>query len=759
MKIKQINIAEFGCFKEKVFDFSDGMNIIEGENESGKSTLLLFIKFMLYGLGRKGAANVDRVRSVSWSGHTSAGSMEFSHGGCDYRIERRFVDSGRSGSEVVHLYSLDDGNEIKLSAEPGEYFLGVPREVFESSACVSQMRSSEINGEKTATSIQNLLSSADENVDTANILKKLDSARVGLLHKNRAGGSLYDDEQKIKKTQRALDEARENSFKLDTVEQKLAEAREKLGVISATLSAKEKLLSEFNKVSILRRFADMRERERERDALAKKREKLTSESLKTDFFPSQAHIAELGIASSALADAHVNTSSKQKALDAAGIVNYNTELCELGTRLEAEGGEANILGRADEKKKKIKKAKSLLILMLSCVGAAVVACAITLAVLFNIPVLACGALSVLLAAICTPTFLRQIKRTKSELAELAFAYGATPDTLPERLAECRRELALKREHEAGVELASVKLADAKSAESTAERRLATLLHKTNKALGTAPQNVSAEKTRLEAFLAEYKKLSDELISLDGSLRADRAALADYNEEELSRELQIDASTVTDKLMENTKRERDYAALQKATFENRINDLGAESIRLSTAAKDPIAISDELSRLEESYSADKRFYNALTLAMESIERAGEIMGGNVMPQIAHRAGELMAKISDEKYNTVRTTASLDLSLDSEGFAVRSDLLSAGTRDAAYLSLRISLFMRIFGSEQPPLILDEAFCQLDDKRASRLLKLLAGLCTDGAQCLLFTSHKREREFAETEGINFNALVLSN
>ncbi len=757
MRIKQINIAEFGCLKERIFEFSNGMNIIEGENESGKSTLLLFIKFMLYGLGRKGAANVDRARSVSWSGHTAAGSMLISHGENEYRIERRFVDSGRSGSESLHVYRLVDGEELKLSGEPGEYFLGVPREVFESSACVSQMRSSEINGEKTATSIQNLLSSADENVDTANILKKLDSARVGLLHKNRAGGSLYDDEKKIKITQKALDEARESSFKLDAIEQKLSEARERLNVTRNTLAAKEKLLSEFNKVSILRRFADKREREHEREKIAKAQEKLKADTLMTDFFPTQAYLAELSLSAKALAEAKANTQSKQLKLDAASVVNYDAELCALGERLEAEGGEAIVIAHVDGKKKKIKKTKGLLTLMLSCVGVAVIACAVTLAVLFNIPVLACGALSVLLAAICTPTLLVQIKRTRSELSALAEAYGALPETLPERLVECRNELLTMREHTAALELALAQLNDARAAENTAHDRLKQLLNKTAPALSATVENVRTESARLEAFLSEYKKLGDAIISLDGSIAADSASLAEYNEEELSRELQIDASTVTDNLMANTKRERDYVAYQKTTFENRINELSAESIRMSASAKDPIEIADELTRLEEGYAADKRFYNALTLAMESIERAGEIMGGNIIPQIAHRAGELMARISDDKYNTVRTTANLDLSVDSDGFAVRSDLLSGGTRDAAYLSLRISLFMRIFAGEEPPLILDEAFCQLDDKRARRLLKLLSGLCTDGAQCLLFTSHKREREFSKADKIEFNKIAL--
>ena len=49
MFIKSIHIDSFGGLSGKDFDFSRALNIIEGNNESGKSTLLSFIKFILYG--------------------------------------------------------------------------------------------------------------------------------------------------------------------------------------------------------------------------------------------------------------------------------------------------------------------------------------------------------------------------------------------------------------------------------------------------------------------------------------------------------------------------------------------------------------------------------------------------------------------------------------------------------------------------------------------------------------------------------------
>ena len=43
MRIKELNIIEFGGLCDRRFELSEGLNIFEGNNETGKSTLWLFI--------------------------------------------------------------------------------------------------------------------------------------------------------------------------------------------------------------------------------------------------------------------------------------------------------------------------------------------------------------------------------------------------------------------------------------------------------------------------------------------------------------------------------------------------------------------------------------------------------------------------------------------------------------------------------------------------------------------------------------------
>ena len=52
MKIKKIKINSYGKLKEKEINFKDGINLIYGQNEAGKSTLIKFITNSLYGISK-----------------------------------------------------------------------------------------------------------------------------------------------------------------------------------------------------------------------------------------------------------------------------------------------------------------------------------------------------------------------------------------------------------------------------------------------------------------------------------------------------------------------------------------------------------------------------------------------------------------------------------------------------------------------------------------------------------------------------------
>jgi len=53
MIIQSLHIASFGGLEDFTLDLADGANILIGPNESGKSSVAAFVKFIFYGLSSR----------------------------------------------------------------------------------------------------------------------------------------------------------------------------------------------------------------------------------------------------------------------------------------------------------------------------------------------------------------------------------------------------------------------------------------------------------------------------------------------------------------------------------------------------------------------------------------------------------------------------------------------------------------------------------------------------------------------------------
>ena len=64
MTLNELTIRGFGKFHDRTFTFSDGINILYGKNESGKSTLHSFLRAMLFGMERARGGPRRRISSL-----------------------------------------------------------------------------------------------------------------------------------------------------------------------------------------------------------------------------------------------------------------------------------------------------------------------------------------------------------------------------------------------------------------------------------------------------------------------------------------------------------------------------------------------------------------------------------------------------------------------------------------------------------------------------------------------------------------------
>ena len=94
MKLLDLHINGFGKFHDWSIRFKDGLNVIYGKNEAGKSTLHTFIRAMLFGMERQRgrAARTDQFsRYKPWDlkgGY--GGRLRLESGGHVYRLQRDF---------------------------------------------------------------------------------------------------------------------------------------------------------------------------------------------------------------------------------------------------------------------------------------------------------------------------------------------------------------------------------------------------------------------------------------------------------------------------------------------------------------------------------------------------------------------------------------------------------------------------------------------------------------------------------------------
>lgn len=124
MQIKELLLRHFGKFTDKPVRFSEGINLIYGENESGKSTIHTFLKAMFFGMERKrgrAAATDTFTQYEPWDNpNYYAGTLKFMCGDRTFCLNRQFDKYAKSAS----LFCEDDGEELSLEHGDLEVLLG-----------------------------------------------------------------------------------------------------------------------------------------------------------------------------------------------------------------------------------------------------------------------------------------------------------------------------------------------------------------------------------------------------------------------------------------------------------------------------------------------------------------------------------------------------------------------------------------------------------------------------------------------------------
>ena len=199
MRIDKLEIISFGKFKNKTIDLKSGVNIIAGNNESGKSTVISFIYAMFYGFGESRGKSLSlREKYTPWDGGVCEGKLSLTTDDGEKITIYRKAGSAKK-YDTLMVYDTNTANELSVS--PTE-LIGIGSDTFLKTLCVKQLACVTDGGnEEMLGKLSNIASTADENLSYEKARKILENSRREISPKRGDGGKLSEITKRISETE------------------------------------------------------------------------------------------------------------------------------------------------------------------------------------------------------------------------------------------------------------------------------------------------------------------------------------------------------------------------------------------------------------------------------------------------------------------------------------------------------------------------------------------------------------------------------
>lgn len=211
MIIKELGLLNFGKFEDKKIELQEGINLIYGRNEKGKSTIVNFIDGIFYGFSRDSLVKKVRddlfEKSRPWNSNLYRGYIILNDKGEDFRISRDF---DKDECSILNLKTADDLSDdprifmYSRIPQPGVLFFDLNRKIYKSTFFIGQ-RLSQLDSDASVelqNRINNFSVSEDENVDLSKVIERMKEDLYDIGTKKRKLseiGRINDELEKISK--------------------------------------------------------------------------------------------------------------------------------------------------------------------------------------------------------------------------------------------------------------------------------------------------------------------------------------------------------------------------------------------------------------------------------------------------------------------------------------------------------------------------------------------------------------------------------
>ena len=257
MKINKLKINSYGKLKDRELEFEDNINIVHGNNEAGKSTLLKFISNSFYGISKNknGKEMSDFEKYMPWIGEEFSGKLE-------YELDNQekfeiFRDFRKKNPKIFNENMEDISKQFNIDKSKGNEFFyeqtNVDETLFLSTILMNQQ---EVKLDKQDQNIliqkvANLVGTGEDNVSYKRAIDRINRRVLDEIGTERSRGKpinvISDRIEELEGQKEKLEKSIDIKYEIEEKRNYLAEEIEALESKNRILKEK-KLLQENDKI-------------------------------------------------------------------------------------------------------------------------------------------------------------------------------------------------------------------------------------------------------------------------------------------------------------------------------------------------------------------------------------------------------------------------------------------------------------------------------------------------------------------------------
>ena len=699
MKIKNIKVNAYGNIENKDINLEEGINIIHGANESGKSTLLNYIISIFYGISRNkdGKALSDYEKYKPWNSNEFSGRISYKlENGEKYEI---FRDFNKKNPKIYNDKLEDISDRFETDKKDGSKFfieqMGIDKQMYLSTVVSTQeeVRLDEKNQNMLIQKIANLAGTGEDNVSYKKALIKLQE-------------KIRDEIGTNKTSQKPINIIEKEIVEINNKIVETEKYRNRKYEIDAE---KEQILSELKKLEQQKQILQELQNSMKSEEETKNRLEIREKNRKDNI----AKINELTNQKNTInAESERVQSAKNHLQDI--IKGHKENIEKLNSEIE------KIANEKEETQEKEKP--SILFIVITVVLAIALICSIILIKNYIVS----GILGVAIIANIVFYVINKNKQ-KVNKAKLREKINQEKQYKREKLENQKQQI----------------IANVNTTEKELEKQ------------EEEEKQVNSELSMLKGQIILLEKNNEKITE---EIKQDNKAI----KEESNKNKQQIIEKYKDKNINDLLYINDYqnyiSKIEETINNNRIRIKGLE-IEYNTI----VPQLDEMVVLEEKREADKEKLaelrekeSIINIAIENLMDAYEEMKTTITPKFTKNLSESIQKISSNKYNKVTINDENGMIIENNrGEYVEAIKLSTGTIDQLYLALRLSMIDEL-SKENLPIILDESFAYSDNNRLKNMLQYLTS-DLNNHQTIIFTCTDREQKMLEEMNIPYNVVEL--